>query len=156
MDDSAVDELRATGSYGPHLKEYRRRDGTRLTVEVTGAVVSREPLSWVTFVRDPAAQPDGEMLAESAGRLAALAGELARDVTVTDVARTLTRHVRQAMGAIGATIMEMDLAGQSMRPVLVGRAGHRGDVGTDRRGPGQGGHEHGRRARRGGRPGPSG
>ena len=106
VDDDAVAELRATGSYGPHLKEYRRTDGTRLTVEVTAAVISYEPLSWVTFVRDPAAAADGETLADSAERLAALAAELARDVAVTDVARTLTRHVRQAMGALGATIME--------------------------------------------------
>ncbi len=27
VDDSAVAELRGTGSYGPHLKEYRRSDG---------------------------------------------------------------------------------------------------------------------------------
>jgi PAS domain S-box-containing protein len=119
MDDDAVAELRAAGSYGPHLKEYRRTDGTRLTVEVTAAVISDEPLSWVTFIRDPAAEADGETLADSAERLAALAAELARDVAVTDVARTLTRHVRQAMGALGATIMEVDPAAQSMRPVLV-------------------------------------
>lgn len=43
LDDTAVEELRETGSYGPHLKEYRRRDGTRLTVEVTGVLVSHEP-----------------------------------------------------------------------------------------------------------------
>ena len=118
LDDSAVDQLRETGSYGPHLKEYRRRDGTRLMVEVTGVLVSHEPVSWVTFVRDLAAQPAGERLTDSAERLAGLAAELARDVAVTDVARTLTRHVRQAMGAIGATIMEVDLAGRSMSPVL--------------------------------------
>ena len=118
MDDSAVDELRATGSYGPHLKEYLRPDGTRLTVEVTSALLSPEPPSWVTFIRDPAAQPDSGTLADSAERLAVLAGELGRDVTVTDVTRTLTRHVRQAMGALGSTIMVVDLAGQSMHPVL--------------------------------------
>ena len=56
----------------------------------------------------PRPQPDDETLTDSAGRLAALAAELARDVTVSDVARTLTRHVRQSMGAIGATIMEVD------------------------------------------------
>ena len=120
LDDSAVAELRATGSYGPHLKEYRRNDGTRLTVEVTGVMLSQEPLTWVTFIRDAAAQPDDETLTDSAGRLAALAAELARDVTVSDVARTLTRHVRQSMGAIGATIMEVDPAGRFMRPVLTG------------------------------------
>ena len=120
LDDSAVAELRATGSYGPHLKEYQRSDRTRLTVEVTGVMLSREPLTWVTFIRDAAAEPDDETLPDSAGRLAALAAELARDVTVSDVARTLTRHVRQSMGAIGATIMEVDAAGRFMRPVLTG------------------------------------
>ena len=120
VDDSAVAELRATGSYGPHLKEYRRNDGTRLTVEVTGVMLSQEPPTWVTFIRDAAAEPDDETLTDSAGRLAALAAELARDVTVSDVARTLTRHVRQSMGAIGATIMEVDPAGRFMRPVLTG------------------------------------
>ena len=120
VDDSAVAELRATGSYGPHLKEYRRNDGTRLTVEVTGVMLSREPLTWVTFIRDTAAQPDDETLPDSAGRLAALAAELARDMTVSDVARTLTRHIRQSMGAIGATIMGVDPAGRFMHPVLTG------------------------------------
>jgi len=46
LDDDAVAELKAYGSYGPHLKEYLRRDGTRLTVEVAGAVLSEEPPTW--------------------------------------------------------------------------------------------------------------
>jgi hypothetical protein len=36
LDDDVVAELKAYGSYGPHLKEYLRRDGTRLIVEVAG------------------------------------------------------------------------------------------------------------------------
>jgi len=36
MDDSAVDELRTTGSYGPHLKEYRRGGNSPWTPASSG------------------------------------------------------------------------------------------------------------------------
>jgi PAS domain S-box-containing protein len=118
LDDDAVAELKAYGSYGPHLKEYVRRDGTRLTVEVAGAVLSDEPLTWVTFVRDTALLPAAELLTGSGERLAALATDLARDITVSEVARTLTGHVRRSLGASGAVILDVLPDGQAMRRVL--------------------------------------
>ena len=102
LDTEGVAELRTYGSYGPHLKEYRRPDGTRVTVEVAGALLSDEPLTWVTFVRDATALPAAELLTGSGERLAALATDLARDITVSDVARTLIGHLRRSLGASGA------------------------------------------------------
>ena len=118
LDTQAVAELRAYGSYGPHLKEYRRPDGTRVTVEVAGALLSDEPLTWVTFVRDATALPAAELLTGSGERLAALATDLARDITVSDVARTLIGHLRRSLGASGAAILDVLPGGQAMRPVL--------------------------------------
>ena len=118
LDNEALAEMTAHGSYGPHLKEYLRRDGTRLIVEVAGAVVSDEPLTWVTFVRDTAARPTAEMLADSSERLAALATDLARDSTAGEVARTVIAHLRRSMGASGAIILDVLPGGQVMRPVL--------------------------------------
>ena len=119
LDDDAVTELRTTGSYGPHRKEYRRRDGSRLTVEVVGVLLSDDPPAWVSFVRDPARRPDGTMpLGDSAERLAALAADLARAITVQDVARTLTSHLRRSSGATAATIAEVVPGGQVMRGLL--------------------------------------
>ena len=118
LDNEGVAELRAYGSYGPHLKEYRRSDGTRVTVEVAGALLSDDPLTWVTFVRDATALPAAELLTGSGERLAALATDLARDITVSDVARTLIGHLRRSLGASGAAILDVLPGGQAMRPVL--------------------------------------
>ncbi len=83
LDDDAVAELSATGSYGPHRKEYRRRDGARLAVEVAGVLLGEDPMTWVTFVRDMTVPQAGAApLPDSAERLAALAADLARAVTV--------------------------------------------------------------------------
>ena len=119
LDDDAVAELKAYGSYGPHLKEYLRRDGTRLTVEVAGAVLSEEPLTWVTFVRDTTLLPAAELLTGNGERLAALATDLARDIPVSDVARTLLSHVRRSLGASGAAILDVLPGQQVMRRVLM-------------------------------------
>lgn len=118
LDDDAVADLKAYGSYGPHLKEYLRRDGTRLTVEVAGALISDEPLTWVTFVRDTTLLPGAELLTGSGEWLAALATDLARDIAVSDVARTLISHVRRSLGASGAVILDVLPGGQAMRRVL--------------------------------------
>ncbi len=119
LDDDAVAQLSTTGSYGPHRKEYRRRDGARLTVEVTGVLLGDDPMTWVTFVRDLTQPQVGALtLPDSAERLAALAADLARAVTVEEVARTLTDHVRRSMGATAATITEVLPGGQVMRPLL--------------------------------------
>ena len=119
LDDDAVAELSTTGSYGPHRKEYRRRDGTRLSVEVTGVLLGDDPMTWVTFVRDMTRLPAGAApLPDSAERLAALAADLARAVTVEEVARMVTGHVRRSMGATAATITEVLPGGQVMRSLL--------------------------------------
>jgi PAS domain S-box-containing protein len=119
LDDDAVAELSTTGGYGPHRKEYRRRDGARLTVEVTGVLLGDDPMTWVTFVRDLTDAQVGALTPpDSAERLAALAADLARAVTVGEVARTLTDHLRRSSGATAATITEVVPGGHVMRSLL--------------------------------------
>lgn len=59
-DASALQQLRQTGAFRPYEKEYVHRDGHRVPVLVGAAVVSREPLRWVTYVVDLSARQRAE------------------------------------------------------------------------------------------------
>ena len=48
----ALEQLRSTGAFQPFEKEYLHRDGHQVPVLVGGALISPEPLRWVTFVVD--------------------------------------------------------------------------------------------------------
>ena len=74
----------------------------------------------MTFVRRASATPAGKALGDSAERQAAL-GELARDVAVSRRGQDSDPAHAAGEGAMGATIMEVDRAGQSMHPVLARR-----------------------------------
>ena len=51
-DADALQQLRRTGAFRPYEKEYVHRRGHRVPVLVGAAVVSRDPLRWVTYVVD--------------------------------------------------------------------------------------------------------
>ena len=59
-DADALQQLRQTGAFRPYEKEYVHRDGHRVPVLVGAAVVSREPLRWVTYVVDLSARQRAE------------------------------------------------------------------------------------------------
>jgi PAS domain S-box-containing protein len=59
-DADAFQQLRTTGAFRPYEKEYVHRDGHRVPVLVGAAVVSREPLRWVTYVIDLSARQRAE------------------------------------------------------------------------------------------------
>ena len=59
-DAGALRQLRQTGAFRPYEKEYVHRDGHRVPVLVGAAVVSREPLRWVTYVVDLSARQRAE------------------------------------------------------------------------------------------------
>jgi PAS domain S-box-containing protein len=59
-DAEALEELLTTGAVQPYDKEYVHRDGHRVPVQVGGAVVSTDPLRWVTFVVDLTARQRAE------------------------------------------------------------------------------------------------
>ena len=59
-DAEAVQQMLRTGAFRPHEKEYLHPDGHRVPVLVGGAVVSRAPLRWVTFVVDLTARQRAE------------------------------------------------------------------------------------------------
>jgi len=59
-DADALRQLQETGAFRPYEKEYLHRDGRRVPVLVGAAVVSREPLRWVTYVVDLSARQRAE------------------------------------------------------------------------------------------------
>jgi PAS domain S-box-containing protein len=59
-DRQAFQELLTTGAFQPFDKEYVHRDGHRVPVRVGGAVVSTDPLRWVTFAIDLTARQRAE------------------------------------------------------------------------------------------------
>lgn len=68
-DREVVAQLRRTGAFEPYDMEYVHRDGHRVPVMVGGAVVSENPLRWVTFVVDLTARQRAEQeRAELQGR----------------------------------------------------------------------------------------
>ncbi|HUZ27285.1 MAG TPA: SpoIIE family protein phosphatase [Streptosporangiaceae bacterium] len=59
-DNEAIRQVRRTGAFRPYEKEYVHRDGHRVPVVVGGAVFSKSPLRWVTFVVDLTARQRAE------------------------------------------------------------------------------------------------
>lgn len=59
-DADALQQLKQAGAFRPYEKEYVHRDGHRVPVLVGAAVVSREPLRWVTYVVDLSARQRAE------------------------------------------------------------------------------------------------
>lgn len=59
-DADALRQLRQTGAFRPYEKEYLHRDGHRVPVLVGAAVVSHQPLRWVTYVVDLSARQRAE------------------------------------------------------------------------------------------------
>jgi PAS domain S-box-containing protein len=59
-DLEARQQLLRTGSFRPYEKEYLHRDGHRVPVLVGGALVSRSPRRWVTYVVDLTARQRAE------------------------------------------------------------------------------------------------
>lgn len=52
LDERAHEEGLMHGACTPFEKEYIRKDGTRVSVLVTGAVLNLSPFRWITFVQD--------------------------------------------------------------------------------------------------------
>lgn len=52
LDRRITQGVLAVGVVTPHEKEYIRKDGSRVPVQVGGALISAEPFRWVCFVRD--------------------------------------------------------------------------------------------------------
>jgi PAS domain S-box-containing protein len=60
LDEQAHEEGLVHGSCTPFEKEYFRKDGTRVRVLVTGAVLSLSPFRWTAFVQDLTEDSEGE------------------------------------------------------------------------------------------------
>jgi PAS domain S-box-containing protein len=113
-DRAALAQLRTAGSCTPFRKEYWRKDGSRVPIEVGAVTLAREPLRWVCFIQDLSAQQQAEEAAQQAAELAVLAEELSQAVTVAEVAQALGGWLRRAVGVKLAILVEAD----TRRPVL--------------------------------------
>jgi PAS domain S-box-containing protein len=67
LDERAHEEGLIHGACTPFEKEYVRKDGTRVRVLVTGAVLSLRPFRWTTFVQDLTEREEAEQVQVAAG-----------------------------------------------------------------------------------------
>jgi PAS domain S-box-containing protein len=66
LDERAHEEGLIHGACTPFEKEYIRKDGTRVRVLVTGAVLSLSPFRWTTFVQDLTEREETEKVEDEA------------------------------------------------------------------------------------------
>jgi PAS domain S-box-containing protein len=66
LDERAHEEGLVNGACTPFEKEYIRKDGTRVRVLITGAVLSLSPFRWTTFVQDLTEREETEKVEEGA------------------------------------------------------------------------------------------
>lgn len=114
-DRAALAELHGSGSCVPFRKEYWRKDGSRVPVEVSAVLLSPEPLRWACFIRDVSAEQQAQEAAERATALTALAAALSHAATTAEVAQALGVQLRRSTGANLATIIEADPAKAVLR-----------------------------------------
>ena len=102
-DERAVAELRASGSFQPFEKEYFRKDGSRVTVLLGGALFEGSGNEGVAFVVDLTAQKRAqERLRASERSLRQVQAELAHVNRVTamgQLAASITHEVMQPIAA---------------------------------------------------------
>ena len=66
LDERAHEEGLIHGACTPFEKEYLRKDGTRVRVLITGAVLSLSPFRWTTFVQDLTEREETEKVEDEA------------------------------------------------------------------------------------------
>ncbi len=66
LDERAHEEGLIHGACTPFEKEYLRKDGTRVRVLITGAVLSLSPFRWTTFVQDLSERQETEKVEDEA------------------------------------------------------------------------------------------
>ena len=113
-DQAALAELHIAGSRVPFRKEYWRKDGSRVQVEISAVLLSLEPPRWTCFIRDASAEQQAQAAADRAAELASMAAALSHAATIAEAARALGARVRRSTGANLATLIEAD----PVRPVL--------------------------------------
>lgn len=118
-DQLAIEEIRLRGAYTPFEKEYWRTDGTRVPIQIGGALLSREPMRWISFVQDLSAQKQ----IERDLRQAAAASEMSSRAK-DDFVNMLVHELRQPLATISIaallikTGLQHDRLGVKMRRPL--------------------------------------
>ncbi|MBD2562199.1 MULTISPECIES: PAS domain-containing protein [Nostoc] len=52
LDEQGIEQLLTVGVCTPYEKEYIRKDGSRIPILIGGALVERDPASWICFILD--------------------------------------------------------------------------------------------------------
>lgn len=118
-DQLALDDLQLRGACTPFEKEYWRKDGSRVPVQIGAALLSRQPLQWICFVQDVSAQKR----LESDLRQAAAASETSSRAK-DDFVNMLVHELRQPLATIAMaallikTSLEHDSLGERLRRPL--------------------------------------
>ena len=103
-DERAIVELEATGTVKPYEKEYFRKDGTRVSVMVGGALFEGSQSAGVAFVLDLTEQKRAQEKLEHARRaLHATQAELAlvtRLTIMNELAASIAHEVNQPLTAV--------------------------------------------------------
>ena len=116
-DRQALEHLRRSGAFQPYDKEYVHRDGHRVPVVVGAAVVSRDPLRWVTFIVDLTARQRAEQ--ERADLRSREQAALAEADSVRERLRFLLRA-----GALAATPNRQEMLEHAAHLVVPALADH--------------------------------
>jgi PAS domain S-box-containing protein len=86
QDAQALYELRTTGTHTPFEKAYVRKDGSRVSVVVGGALLEGDPLTWVSFTLDISERKQLEAASrESEARFRAIFTNASIGIATTDL-----------------------------------------------------------------------
>jgi C4-dicarboxylate-specific signal transduction histidine kinase len=127
-DERAVVEIKATGTAQPYEKEYFRKDGSRVSVMIGGALFEGSQSDGVAFVLDLSDQKRAKERLEDARRaLHTTQAELARVTRLTtmgELAASIAHEVNQPLTAVtnnGSACLRL-LANGNLDPEVLRRA----------------------------------
>ena len=119
MDELAHEEELRFGACTPYEKELIRKDGTRIPVLVTTAVLKLSPFRWITFVQDPGERDSLQTFEELANEPA---GDFSEIVGSSAIMRRVMSQV-ELVAPTDATVLILGETGTGKE--LIARALHK-------------------------------
>ena len=119
MDELAHEEELRFGACTPYEKELIRKDGTRVPVLVTTAVLKLSPFRWITFVQDPGDRESSETVDEHANEPT---GDFSEIVGTSAIMRRVMSQV-ELVAPTDATVLILGETGTGKE--LIARALHK-------------------------------
>jgi PAS domain S-box-containing protein len=127
LDEASVEELKATGvNAAPFEKEYIRKDGSRVPIIVTGAMLDEARFNGVALAMDITERKQAEEArAQTNAQLEGILGSIPEPVMVMDENRHLVksnhvferRHLATALGTLGECYPAVHLFTEDGHPV---------------------------------------